>query len=422
MAQKTVGMFLGAETVNWSLAQFTAAARLSKSLGCTEMAVKCADGSVVWYASQGGLAAVRNACLAGGLDMLPYQYSYGNKFGALGQEIAVCKQLMQLRPDGAAMVDMEVEWNGQVGWAQTWNAALAPVKGILYLTTWGNPATQGWSGVIAALRGRVNVWVPQEYDTVLVNDEGQYPSGLAMQPALNLPEAWPGPNDPVQAARTAMSRGHDGVWLWEYGLATGNHNVVQQIAAVVNPGGSTPPPPPPSGGATMVPTGWKDDGTTLTAPNGLTVALGFRLHVLGYPGGWPAWNWPVDASVGLPSIELGNPTIGAGDRQIFRDRALGYTLTRDVYEMWTGQELAAWIARSASQDATISDLTRKNLTLQGDAAALAAAQTRVGDLTAQVASLTQQIAALQAQLQQQQNTNAATTAIAALAAALKVAG
>lgn len=41
-----------------------------------------------------------------------------------------------------------------------------------------------------------------------------------------------------------------------------------------------------------VPTGWKDDGTTLTAPNGGGVTLGFRQFILTYPGGWPAMLWP----------------------------------------------------------------------------------------------------------------------------------
>ena len=41
-----------------------------------------------------------------------------------------------------------------------------------------------------------------------------------------------------------------------------------------------------------VPSGWADDGTTLTAPNGNKVTEGFRDTILGWKGGWPAFVWP----------------------------------------------------------------------------------------------------------------------------------
>jgi hypothetical protein len=236
---KTVGLFLGVETANWTLQQFTDAAAFAASLGCTVLAIKCQDGTTVWYDSQGGLGAVRAACQKGGLDMVPYAYCYGDKFGGLQGEIAGVKRLMQLR--GVAMVDMEEEWDGQTGWASEFQTALLPVPGFLYLTTFANPATANWTGVIAAIRACVNSWVPQEYDNFLVGTESQFPSGLVMQPAINLPESWPGPNDPVAAAKTAIARGHDGVWLWELQLAKAAPDVVKAIATVLNP----PPPPPP---------------------------------------------------------------------------------------------------------------------------------------------------------------------------------
>lgn len=44
--------------------------------------------------------------------------------------------------------------------------------------------------------------------------------------------------------------------------------------------------------AIIVPSGWKDDGKTLTAPNGKQVTLGFRDTILTWPEGWPAFVWP----------------------------------------------------------------------------------------------------------------------------------
>jgi hypothetical protein len=86
-----------------------------------------------------------------------------------------------------------------------------------------------------------------------------------------------------------------------------------------------------------VPEGWKDDGTTLTAPNGIAVRLGFRSHVLA--NHWHKDNWPLEAERGTASLEGSNPTLGKGTQQIFRWSMLGYTEARGVFEEWTGQEL-----------------------------------------------------------------------------------
>jgi|GEM_PF-2778344 len=382
---RTVGLFLGAETANWSLAQFTDAARLARSLGCTELAVKCADGSIVWYASQGGLSAVRAACLTGGLDMIPYLYSYGDKFGALSQEIAVCKELMQLRPDHAAMVDMEVEWDGHGDWAKVWKDAIEPVpNSILYLTTWANPAAQNWLDVIAAIRDCVNVWVPQEYDTSLVSDESQYPSGLHMQPALNLPESWPGPNDPVAAAKTAVGRGHDGVWLWEYGLAVSNENIVRQIAAVLGSSGAVASGNSGSEGTNAVITIDRDaQGNVIGAHDGTKhVGEGFANLILN--------KWE-SASIALPETYLpgGNASIAA----------LGGTEIQTL--VWSTTDGAHAYGGNPLRNAVMSLVTAWN-TAQASAksaqdanASLAAAR---NNLDAQLAATQQQIATLQQQL------------------------
>jgi N-acetyl-anhydromuramyl-L-alanine amidase AmpD len=93
------------------------------------------------------------------------------------------------------------------------------------------------------------------------------------------------------------------------------------------------------GTATMgTPAGWKDDGTTLTAPNGKKVVHGFRDYVLNH--NWDAANWPVDAEFGASLLESSNPSLGGGSQQLFRWTMLGYTATRGVFVEWVGQELA----------------------------------------------------------------------------------
>ena len=47
-----------------------------------------------------------------------------------------------------------------------------------------------------------------------------------------------------------------------------------------------------------IPLGWKDDGSTLTAPNGVTVVHGFRDHILNAPI-WPGALVPMAAEQGV---------------------------------------------------------------------------------------------------------------------------
>lgn len=99
----------------------------------------------------------------------------------------------------------------------------------------------------------------------------------------------------------------------------------------------------------IVPAGWHDDGTTLTAPNSKTVVHGFRDFVLAWPGGWEADNIPLDnEDDNANPVELGNTNLGNGSRQCFRYRVLAWTPQRNVYVMWVGQELLATYAEIAN--------------------------------------------------------------------------
>lgn len=87
-----------------------------------------------------------------------------------------------------------------------------------------------------------------------------------------------------------------------------------------------------------VPTGWTDDGTTLTAPGGVQVVLGFRDYVLSHE--WNPENYPLASEYAATSVEpLVNPGTGAGSRQDFRECSLGYTISRGVFVLWTGLEI-----------------------------------------------------------------------------------
>src|SRR5258708_6791140 len=90
------------------------------------------------------------------------------------------------------------------------------------------------------------------------------------------------------------------------------------------------------GGGTMgIPTGWHDDGTTLTAPNGYTVVHGFRAKVL---AGWDAADVPLEEEHQVAHVENYYPS-DAGAIQTFNYTRLCYTAARGVYKMGIGNEL-----------------------------------------------------------------------------------
>src|SRR5260221_4975452 len=90
-------------------------------------------------------------------------------------------------------------------------------------------------------------------------------------------------------------------------------------------------------GGSMIPTGWHDDGQTLTAPNGVGVVLGFRAYILSHA--WDAGNVPLAPEQGVQLLEASNPSLGGGTQQVFRWSMLGYTAARGVFMEWIGQEL-----------------------------------------------------------------------------------
>lgn len=100
------------------------------------------------------------------------------------------------------------------------------------------------------------------------------------------------------------------------------------------------------GNTNMAPTGWKDDGKTLTAPNGHRVVLGFRDYVLSH--NWDANNQPLEEEWTADPLEVSNPSLGAGQKLGFNWTTLEYTAARGVFEAWQGQEIVALRAEIAT--------------------------------------------------------------------------
>jgi hypothetical protein len=224
----TVVLFCGTETANWSLDQFKQAANNARSMGISALLVKVADGGNLWYSAIGGWKTVLDTINQSGIVAIPYTYSYGNRFGAITSEIAILSDAM--RYTGIVVADLEVEWNGQVGWAQQMSAALSPIPGLFGVTTWADPQLQNWNGVLAALKPCVNFWLPQVYsDYLAAGYHAQFdPLQLPYFPVLNLGSDV-GPNNIMGIAQNAHS---PLIALWEYQSVAAYASTVKAIVAL----------------------------------------------------------------------------------------------------------------------------------------------------------------------------------------------
>lgn len=100
----------------------------------------------------------------------------------------------------------------------------------------------------------------------------------------------------------------------------------------------------------QIPTNWRDDGTTLMAPNGQQVSGAFRDYILSHP--WESADMPLGPAQNADPVELGwRPQSGssAGTRLICMYSELCYTAQRGVYRASVGREF--WTLLNQQQSA-----------------------------------------------------------------------
>lgn len=223
-------LFVDVESASWAPAQFAGVAQFARSHGINTLLVKVADGADVWYRGIAGYRAIRDTIKGYGIGVVPYTYGYGNKFGALSQEIAILAQLLQ--EDGVVCMDAEVEWNNQVTWATQLFGALRGVPGTFLVTTWANPIQQGWSDIVKALNPRVAAWLPQQYTNYLASQWEQFSDleAKCLVPVVDLTNDF-GSNDPVTIAQAAYGQGHVAIALWYSAAAMNNPGLTDQVLA-----------------------------------------------------------------------------------------------------------------------------------------------------------------------------------------------
>ncbi|HET8841810.1 MAG TPA: hypothetical protein VFN35_10100, partial [Ktedonobacteraceae bacterium] len=120
-----------------------------------------------------------------------------------------------------------------------------------------------------------------------------------------------------------------------------NANRLELVSATVvvppwrpRPASTTPPE-----ADMQIPANWNDDGTTLSAPNGIKVSGAFRTYILSHP--WESADVPLGPAQNADPVELGwQQTDGnnAGLRLICMYSELCYTVKRGVYRASLGRE------------------------------------------------------------------------------------
>jgi|SRR5579885_404375 len=131
-----------------------------------------------------------------------------------------------------------------------------------------------------------------------------------------------------------------------------------------------------------VPQDWPDDGTTLTAPNGVPVKAGFRQYIETHP--WNPANWPIVAEYHVEQVQLHNTSLGPGQIQPCRDGILWYTVGRGVvYEPFLGLEIYAAYQQLAQLQSQVKAL-QAQLDASAQAALIAALQKKIDAVKAAV--------------------------------------
>lgn len=106
------------------------------------------------------------------------------------------------------------------------------------------------------------------------------------------------------------------------------------------------------GGGMAIPAGWKDDGSTLTAPNGIGVIHGFRAYILDHSN-WDAANVPQALEEAAHPADPANPEGCAGARQYFlRSILVWQQCDNHLWETNAGR--AAYLAAMASPKLSIN--------------------------------------------------------------------
>lgn len=312
-----VQLFVGVESFNWSLSDFDKLTAFCKQHRVDGIFLKIYEiGTGEWYGKLGGSQAVIDRIKGEGVDCVGYGFFYGND--QVDEGAAITKFLKR---DNRFCIDVEDGFDGRLDKMEgLFKNVVVPSGSTLYVSTWADPIQHNYLPNLQFLDNFNVIWMPQIYDDFLLSTffsqwvHSQHP----VQPTFHILNS------------TAIgSKSFPTFSLWEYQFALQRPDILDLYVAIAK-----------GEHKMVVPTGWKDDGKTLTAPNGVAVVMGFRDWVLNHS--WNPDNMPNEPEYGASPAILHRPDLGPGTRQTFRDSLLWFTQgTGVVEEQFLGLELSA---------------------------------------------------------------------------------
>lgn len=244
-------LYVGTECRTWQVTDFAKCAKNARAMGFDTICPKRLDGTIKWYSTAGHLQLERQAVLSEGCGYLPLAYSYAPVFDTVAAEVAAWQEIANVN-DGLVMVDMEDQWNGQVGFATSLANALSGFKGDIIVTTWGDPKEQSWMQIINILNSRVSAWSPQQYTNWLAAQESAEwgAEEAKVFPSIDITGEYGSADNPLTNIKQAITNKHPTLVVWEYSAAITNSefikglmNVFASSATNITP---TPIPHPPT--------------------------------------------------------------------------------------------------------------------------------------------------------------------------------
>lgn len=263
--------------------------------GVSRIALKVTEGTTF---TDPAFATNRAAALAAGVDSILYYHFSRPDTGntAIAEADYMHSVVGNIRANDVIVLDYEV------------NSTLATAT---WAYSWLQRQEQNYGGKLPA------IYAASAYIAAHL----QY-SGLARYP-LWLANWTFDPNArPAAPAPWAMYQ-----WLQYTDKATAIPGIATSVDCDVFVGGNA---------MTGIPQGWKDDGTTLTAPNGHKVVAGFRNYILNNT--WDHNDVPCEEEHPATPIEVSNPGLGAGHVQHFNYSILEWTQARGVFLAYAGKE------------------------------------------------------------------------------------
>jgi hypothetical protein len=353
-----VGLFFGIETFSWNTAQWTSGADFCKVHHINFAIIKVFEigsggGVGEWYG--GNTDPIVKIFTDRGVQVLFYGFLYGGS--GLPWEIGMLEKYMSKY--GAVCADMEGGWwSGNAADAQKIHDALTGKSGFFLASIPADPDI----ATFKPLASRINMAMPMAYDDLLTS---VYPNNMAaigsmsVGPTFDLSNEF-GANNLV--FNVSHSNGQPQISFWEYGFATANPGLLDQLVSIA---GSLP------AGGTMIPTGWHDvvvngDWRLTNPQNSFIVRGAFRGTVLNWPSGWPTWNIPKADEEAVPQLEMSNAPLGPGIRQRFANTTLEMVTNQNnkIISGWIGQELDWYMKALAADDIALATANSKVSELQ----------------------------------------------------------